>query len=254
MSHHIVLKNVRIAKDTYLMTLNGEAAASCAPGQFIHLLVPDMPHLILRRPFSVNDVDIENGTLDLVYKIVGEGTAALACVSPGEEIDALGPLGRGFALPENGGRVWLCGGGMGAAPLLFAAKRLGGKASAFIGFENKDSVYQIEEFKKACKSIYLSTDDGSADEKGNIIQLLERELQKDAPDMILACGPLPMLKALKALLEGRNIPCQVSLEERMGCGVGACLTCSCKSVKDGEWHYARVCRDGPVFDLMEVEL
>ena len=235
------------------MALEGKNSCHCEPGQFMHVRVPDMPHLILRRPLSINDADESNACFSLVYGMVGEGTKALSLAKAGETVDAVGPLGRGFSLPQSG-TAWLCGGGLGVAPLLLAARRLGGRSKAFLGFQTHDKAYQIKEFEQHCSDIALATDDGSQGEKGSVIALIEDALKKDRPSMILACGPVPMLRALQLSLKSGNIPCQVSLEGRMGCGVGACLTCNCKTTAGEAWHYSRVCKDGPVFDLSEVEI
>jgi dihydroorotate dehydrogenase electron transfer subunit len=253
MGIYTIKENRSIAKDIWQLELEGKDTFHCEVGQFMHVRVPGMPHLILRRPLSINDADASKASFSLVYGMVGEGTQALSLAKVGETLDAVGPLGRGFELPQSGS-VWLCGGGLGVAPLLLAARRLKGRPKAFLGFQNQDKAYQTEAFAKYCSETLIATEDGSRGKKGSVILMIEAALKNDRPSMILACGPVPMLRALQTLLKSENIPCQVSLEERMGCGVGACLTCNCKTVSGETWHYRRVCKDGPVFDLSEVEI
>lgn len=251
----ILLENNRIARDTYKMTLSCDFAKKCMPGQFIHLMIPDFHSHILRRPFSLNSVNIENETIDIVYKPVGEGTTAMTTLQVGRHVDVLGPLGNGFDMPDSTQKAWLVGGGLGIAPLLFIPQYYPHvQCESFLGFCEKESVYGISEFEKACNNVFTSTDDGSFCRLGYVTEMVEEALRVSQPDIIFTCGPVPMLKSLKKVLAPTRIPCQVALEERMGCGVGACLTCNCKVNEGDGWHYARVCKDGPVFQLSEVEL
>ena len=168
--------------------------------------------------------------------------------------DRLGPLGNGFSLPESGEGIILIGGGIGTPPLLSVAQTLPGQTEAILGFRNADACILARDFALACANVQIATDDGSLGFHGLVTDLLrERIAVKEKPCTgILACGPTPMLKAIAALAQEHQIPCQVSLEERMGCGVGACLVCACKTKEaDGE-HYRHVCKDGPVFDAREV--
>ena len=147
--------------------------------------------------------------------------------------------------------IVLAGGGLGAAPLLFAA-RASGAQTAVLGFRNKDSVVLADEFRSFCKQVYITTDDGSYGEYGTVAQPLERLLRTKTVGAVLACGPRPMLKAVAGLTAACGVPCQVSLEERMACGIGACLVCACRTQTDGKEEMKRVCRDGPVFNAEEV--
>lgn len=171
----------------------------------------------------------------------------------GVSIETMGPLGNGFPLSEvKGKRVFLIGGGIGIPPMLQTAKKLEAEATAVLGY--RDELFLNEEFEKYCP-VYVATEDGSAGTKGNVMDAIrENNLEADA---IFACGPTPMLRAIKAYAEEKNIPCWISMEERMACGIGACLGCVCQSKEvdsHSHVHNKRVCKDGPVFLSTEVEL
>ena len=189
-------------------------------------------------------------TLRFVFQIRGDGTRILAESQVGDSWDILAPLGNGFSLGDTSRKVCFVGGGIGVPPLLEAAGRFGENAVVITGFRNKDAVILQEDFRRTGCSLILTTDDGSAGEHGLVTQFLPEDCQE-----IFACGPTPMLKALKAEAEKRGIPCQISLEERMACGVGACLGCACKLKANTEsgWRYGHVCKDGPVFDASIVD-
>lgn len=241
----------RLSPTAYDMTLFlPEMAESAAPGQFVHLRCGDKP---LRRPISICAIDRTNGALRLVFEVRGAGTAWLAARKAGETLDVLGPLGNGFSLPEEGEGILLIGGGIGTPPLLGVAQAIPGRTEAILGFRNAQASILAKDFALACANVQLATDDGSLGYHGLVTDLLKMRLASGEPcTAILACGPTPMLKAVSALALEQGISCQVSLEERMGCGVGACLVCACKTREaDGE-HYRHVCKDGPVFDAREV--
>ena len=171
----------------------------------------------------------------------------------GTRLNVLMPLGNGFFVEEEERKIALVGGGVGVFPLISVLQQYHGDKiiSAYIGYRNKDAVCGVEDFKKATRFVGV-TDDGSYGEKMNAVQAFEADLQKgNRPDVVLACGPTPMLRALKAVAERENLPCYVSLEERMGCGIGACLVCVC-DLTNGQ--HARVCKDGPVFNAKDVVL
>ena len=183
----------------------------------------------------------------------GEGTQKLKTMGAGTRLNVLMPLGNGFFVEENEKKVALVGGGVGIFPLISVLREYAGKKeiSAYMGFRNKGAVCGLDEFQKADKFVAV-TDDGSFGEKMNSVQAFAEDLKKgNRPDVVLACGPMPMLRALKKLAEEENLLCFVSLEERMGCGIGACLVCVC-NLTNGE--RARVCKDGPVFNAKDVEL
>ncbi len=225
-----------------------QVAAEAQPGQFLHI---GAPGFFLRRPISICGIDHKAGTLRLVFQIRGAGTRALAGAKAGCRWDVLGPVGRGFQLAGPEEEAVVVGGGIGVPPLLEAA-RAHRSATAFLGFASKDAVILEEDFRAAAQ-LTITTDDGSYGRKGLCVAPLEEYLAQHTPGVIYACGPSPMLKAVARLALQRGIPCQVSLEERMGCGVGACLGCACAiRTAAGAVVYKRVCADGPVFSAKEV--
>lgn len=240
-----------------------DIARGAEPGQFVHLLCAAGGYdPLLRRPFSIHFADPEAGKMILVYEIRGRGTRALSERKPGEVVDVLGPLGRGFSVPEtdDGRPFLLIGGGIGVVPLYFAARRLeerlGSDRVTFItGARTADLILCQPEFKKHCRDYHVCTDDGSAGfhgfVTGRMCQCLDGQ-ELCAPPIIYACGPTPMLKAVSKLALEHDCDCQVSVEAKMACGVGACLSCVIK-VRDGDsFKYVRSCREGPVFDAGEV--
>lgn len=252
----LIIENREIAQGIYRMLVKADNIDQpVLPGQFAHIKVPDDAHL-LRRPISINTYASSEKTFSFIYQVKGEGTAKLSAKAHGGGIDLIAPLGKGFALPQTAKRVALVGGGIGVAPLLYAAQywQKSAEFTAFIGFRTAALAYQIDDFKKVCKEVSVATDDGTLGYHGFAPQLLEREAEEF--DIIMACGPVNMLRAVQKLSSDKAVPCQISLEERMGCGYGACLTCVCKhKQKQGdEWDYRRVCADGPVFDAAEVVL
>ncbi|MDR1891783.1 MAG: dihydroorotate dehydrogenase electron transfer subunit, partial [Oscillospiraceae bacterium] len=188
-----------------------------------------------------------------IYEVRGEGTAILSGLKAGEGLDILAPLGRGFRL-NNVKKVLLIGGGIGVPPLLGVARqhcRLSGiEAEAVLGFRTKSAAILLEDFSKTVQAVHVATDDGTLQAHGTVTDTVRSRLEKVRFDLICACGPTPMLKTVAALAEEFSVACQVSLEERMACGVGACLVCAC--ALKGKKQYAHVCKDGPVFDYMEV--
>lgn len=244
-----VVKNEKIAENIYAITFDLGETAKVRCGQFGDIAVGGT-HL-LRRPIAVCKVD--GSQVTFCYQIKGEGTQKLKTVGAGTRLNVLMPLGNGFYIEENERKVALVGGGVGVFPLISVLRQYQGdkEISAYIGYRNQGAVCGVDEFAKADKFIAV-TDDGSYGEKMNAVQAFEKDLQAgNRPDVVLACGPTPMLRALKTLVEKENLNCYVSLEERMGCGIGACLVCVCDKT-DGK--KARVCKDGPVFNAKEVEL
>ena len=229
-------------------------AADAKPGQFVSLYTNDKSK-ILPRPISLCEIDKENGRLHLVYRVTGQGTGTdeFSQMKAGDTIPVLGPLGNGFPLHEaEGKRVFLMGGGIGIPPMLQTAKELNGQKTAILGY--RDELFLNDEFQ-AYADVCVATEDGSTGTKGNVMDAI-RENALEA-DVIFACGPTPMLRAIKAYAEEKNIPCWISMEERMACGVGACLACVCKSKEidsHSHVHNKRICKDGPVFLSTEVEL
>ncbi|MDO4459236.1 MAG: dihydroorotate dehydrogenase electron transfer subunit [Clostridia bacterium] len=223
-----------------------EFAQAAKPGQFAHIYIPGRT---LRRPISICDINKEKGTLRLVFQIRGAGTAQLAEFTENQFLDVLAPLGNGFKLEDANKKAVFVGGGIGVPPLLSAAKFYGKNATVALGFRNKDAVILEDDFKACGADVRIATDDGSYGHHGLVIDLIKDE----KPDIIYACGPTPMLKAVAAFAEENGIECQISLEERMACGIGACLGCAVKLRDDeGNEYNGHVCKDGPVFDHRKV--
>jgi dihydroorotate dehydrogenase electron transfer subunit len=215
-----------------------DIAKAAKPGQFVNIAVPGF---FLRRPISI--CEIKDNTLRLVFEVRGEGTKALVSLKTGDMLDLLGPLGnRGYSTLLYKSAL-LVGGGIGVPPLKFVQNVMG-KTTAILGFRSVGNVIMSDEFPNAT----VCTDDGSMGFMGNIYHPLEEALQTGEYEAVFACGPKPMLKTVVDLACEYGIPSEISLEERMACGVGACLGCVCKTVKNGEEIYAHVCKDGTVFD------
>lgn len=245
----LVLDVEDIAEGIFLLRLfEPRMADQIMPGQFVHIRVPDQSH-VLRRPISIMKVEPDAGAFSMAIQIKGEGTKKLRQVKKGERLDVLGPLGRGFDA-EGVKSIYFVGGGVGVAPVRSAMDAFAGHDSrAFFGYRSKAHIYALE---GAPCAVDVVTDDGSMGEKALVTAPLARAIAERKPELIMACGPTPMLRAIQKIALDQDIPCQISLEEHMGCGIGACLTCTCKiKVKDGE-AYKRVCIDGPVFTAEEV--
>ena len=242
-----IIRAEEIARDIFDFTLfYPEFAQAAKPGQFAHVYLPGRT---LRRPISICEIDRERGTLRIVFQIRGEGTGQLAECQPGSFLNVLAPLGNGFTLEDPSKKALFVGGGIGVPPLLAAAQFYGKNATVALGFRSKDSVILEEDFQAAGCQVKTATDDGSYGYHGLVIDLIRGE----TPDMVYACGPAPMLRAVCAFAQEKGIACEISLEERMACGVGACLGCACK-LRDasGREYMGHVCKDGPVFDYRKV--
>ena len=224
-----------------------EIAADVQVGQFLHISCGK--DAFLRRPISICDSD--NETVRFIFEVKGKGTKYLSEYNEGDTLDIMGPLGHGFCTDGVRNPV-IIGGGIGVFPLFKLAKEI--KADIFLGFRNVSRVVMEDEFKAVARSLTIGTDDGSYGYNGYIASAMAEYLDKNECDMIYACGPTPMLGAVKKIAEERGIKCQLSLEQRMGCGIGACLVCSCETIFDGMDKRKRVCKDGPVFFSTEVTL
>lgn len=228
-----------------------DAAQKAVPGQFVHILPEG--NFTLRRPISICGIDRGNGTLRIVFEVRGKGTEALAKLRAGDTVNLLAPLGHGFTLLPADSRVILIGGGIGTPPMLPLAQYYGKNAVVITGFRNRDAVILQEDFAGAGAKTVLCTDDGSAGRYGLVTLPLEEEIEAEKPAAICACGPMKMLEAVAAVAKAYEIPCEVSLEERMGCGIGACLVCACRTTdRNGDEQYLHVCKNGPVFRAEEV--
>lgn len=227
-----------------------EIAKEAKAGQFLHIKCGDEISMPLRRPISICDTDGDN--VRFIFEIKGRGTTSLNMLL--DEIDIMGPLGTPFVINnEKYCHPVIIGGGIGTYPLLKLAKALD-NPFVYLGFRSKAQVTLENDFCAVSSNVTVATDDGSYGYHGFAIDLLKKRIEDGCVDIIYSCGPTPMLKAVKALAEEKQIPCQISLEERMGCGIGACLTCSCETKTEGTWKYKRVCKNGPVFWSGEVVL
>lgn len=226
---------------------SAELAKAAQCGQFLHIDCGG--DTFLRRPISI--CDAYDDKLRFIFQVKGEGTKSLSEKNTGDMLDVMGPLGHGFEITDAENPV-IIGGGIGVFPLYMLAKRV--NADVFLGFRTKSLAVMEDEFKRVSKSVTVGTDDGSYGYNGYIAEAMRDYLDKNECGIIYCCGPKPMLKAVKAIAEERNIPCQLSLEQRMGCGIGACLVCSCETVHEGTDRYKRVCKNGPVFYSTEVTL
>ena len=241
----VLLSNTRIKGDYFKASFQVEDIPNeCRPGQFIHLRIPGLEHRILRRPFSI--FNVEEGRISIIYKVVGEGTARLSTQAPGCGMDILGPLGRPFTIPS--GAFMIVAGGYGCAATYLLARRSPVKPLVLIGGRSCGDILLKEEYRELGCKVLVSTDDGSEGFKGRVTGLLETVARPGC--RIAACGPLPMLKALQSAMTAGGMEGELSLDHAMCCGVGACFACVTK-VKDGSqqgWRYARICKEGPVFN------
>jgi dihydroorotate dehydrogenase electron transfer subunit len=247
-----VLSQKEIASDIFELTIHGDLVSQInAPGQFVHLKVSNGLDPLLRRPISISSYDTEQNSLTMIYRKEGKGTSMLAELRPGMHVDILGPLGNGFPVEEvsTGDTALLVGGGIGVPPLYELSNQLvakGVKVIHVLGFQTASAVFYEEEFLKNGET-YVATVDGSYGRKGFVTDVM-KEVQFDC---IYTCGPTPMLRAIEQNYQDKKV--FLSLEERMGCGIGACFACVCKKKDDPTGvSYKKVCSDGPVFRAGEV--
>ena len=233
-----IVENIPLTDSVYRMVLQGDTSAITAPGQFVNI---QLDGLFLRRPISV--CDVENDLLTIIYKAVGKGTRQMAKMSAGK-LDVLTGLGNGYDMSVSGNRPVLIGGGVGVPPMYLLAKKLiaqGKQVQVILGFNTKSEVFYEEEFKKLGASVTVTTVDGSYGVKGFVTDAL-KEMEYT---YFYACGPEPMLKAI---YRASTTSGQMSFEKRMGCGFGACMGCSCKTITG----YKRICKEGPVMRKEEI--
>jgi len=249
-------------KGHFLMTAKTPASfRSAIPGQFVMVRLEGGTTPFLSRPFSLYSVYSrgDDTFVEIFYKVVGKGTEALSRLQEGDALDILGPLGKGFDVPLSCRKIVLIAGGIGVPPLSFLAQRYGGdnrnmEIICYVGAGSSEALVGLDRLEEICSVVEISTDDGSRGYHGLVTGLFERDLDPYADDTtrIYSCGPRPMLAGLQVLLKDRSVVCQVSLEERMACGIGACLGCVVRTRGDSS-ELVRVCKEGPVFDIKNVE-
>ncbi len=245
-----LISNEAIAERVFRLSVAVEWS-EWTPGQFVMVEVPGSV-VFLRRPFGIADVN--EGQAQICYKVVGKGTEALSALEVGARLRVLGPLGKGFALPDEGKTAVLVAGGYGLAPLMGLARRLraGGRAVVFyVGARSGSDLFLTDEIAACGIDLRIATDDGSSGEKGVVTDRLAREIASIAEPELFACGPDGMLRAIAEFSRAKDIPTQVSMESYMACGIGVCLGCACETAS-GE--YVRTCREGPVFRVEELRL
>ncbi len=240
--------NVQVGPGLYIVTLCAPGIArTVQPGQFVHMLVPGMEAHVLRRPFSVYQADAAAGTFDVLYQVVGFGTDVMTRLEPGAVMQAIGPIGTGWQVPEEGG-VLLVGGGVGAAPLFMFAQQLaaaGRDVKVVLGAQTKDALVTYDDYcALEGASVVPATDDGSFGHAGFCTAPAQEAIESGSYPNVAVCGPEPLMKIVSRLALDAQCSCQVSLERRMACGIGACLSCVVDTVEGKK----RACVDGPVFD------
>lgn len=248
-----VISQVQTAPGIYDMWIKTDLAEQAKPGQFLCIYTKDKSTL-LPRPISICEVKEDKTALRIVYRVAGAGTTEFSKYVAGETIDILGTLGNGFPVEEaKGKRVFLMGGGIGVPPILELSKQMDAQKMIIMGYRDGNTFLK-EDFEKN-GTVYIATEDGSVGTKGNVMNAIS-ENQLEA-DMIYACGPMPMLRAIKAYAAEHKMKAYISLEEHMACGVGACLGCVVKTKEidhHSHVHNARICTDGPIFDAEDVEI
>lgn len=247
----LIVNDVAFLRDDYVLISlahpEGKMPA-CEPGQFVEIAVEGSSTTFLRRPISINWCDVDENRLDLLIHIVGDGTRALSRLKKGDRLNCLYPLGHGFSVPTATSHVLLVGGGVGTAPMLQYGKCLkeaGHKVSFLLGGRSAKDILQLERFE-TIGNVYVTTEDATLGEKGFVTN--HSILRQDSFDLITACGPKPMMKAVAAFAREHKVACEVSLENMMACGLGACLCCVEKTVRGN----VCVCKEGPVFNINDL--
>jgi len=251
-----IVSNERDTDQYFKLVLRApQIAPLVQPGQFAHIRITRLQDALLRRPFSIYQVN--GDTFSILYKTVGKGTTALSQMQPSEEVGAIGPLGHGFTLPQAGAETpLLVAGGYGMAAMYLLAQRSPQKGIVFVGGRRRVDILCEKEFQSLGWEIRATTEDGSHGEKGIVTQPLIAEIRKQKAESrnckLFACGPNPMLKAVGKIAEEFNVPAELSVDEHMCCGVGVCLTCVIPVKTSTGWEYQRTCTEGPVFDSKQV--
>ena len=251
-----IVSNERDTDSYFRLVLSApQIAPLIEPGQFAHVRIPPLKDALLRRPFSI--FQVAGDTFSILYKNVGKGTDALARMRAGEELSVIAPLGHGFTIPKAGGETpLLVAGGYGMAAMFLLAQRSPQKGIVFVGGRRRVDILCEKEFAALSWEVRATTEDGSHGEKGLVTQPLLAALRTPHSALrtrkLFACGPTPMLKAVGKIAADFNLPCELSMDEHMCCGVGVCLTCVIPVKTDGGWEYQRTCTEGPVFDSQQI--
>ncbi len=252
----LVIEHHQVSRDMYQIEfISPEIASRCEPGQFVHVKVNALSLPLLRRPLSIYDVDKKLGSITLLYKIVGQGTDLLSQVHAKEHIDVMGPLGKGFNIKPTGKQILMIGGGVGIAPLIYLARVLKAKdyqIKVLHGADSRRNLVAFEKLREIGVDFLPATDDGSAGHKGMVTELLVKKINPAQIDFIYSCGPEKMMSAVAEYAAQNHIPGQVSLEEHMACGVGACLGCA-RQLKRTDEVLVKICKDGPVFNIDAID-
>ncbi|NIM99326.1 MAG: dihydroorotate dehydrogenase electron transfer subunit [candidate division Zixibacteria bacterium] len=256
-----VLSNERLQEKVFKLTLSSPLISRISkPGHFVHARVSSGYNPLFRRAFSIHSLDKNEGSFEILFRVIGKGTEILSQVYPGDALDVLGPIGNSFSLPKKGQKITLVAGGMGIAPLWFLFNHLvkrfhKDELTFFVGAKSKGELLYIEKLASTGANLTVATDDGSAGRKGLITEVFAKEIKGRGSDYrrlcVYSCGPQMMLRRMSQLAKRLDFLCQISLETHMACGVGACWGCVVK-LQDGT--YKRVCVDGPVFDARDVDL
>lgn len=251
-----IVANERDTDQYFRLVLRApQIAPLIQPGQFAHVRILPLKDALLRRPFSIFQVG--GDTFSILYKTVGKGTEVLSRMRAGEELSVIAPLGHGFTVPQPGGETpLLVAGGYGMAAMFLLAQRSPQKGIVFVGGRRRVDILCEKEFAALGWEVRVATEDGSHGEKGLVTQPLIAEMQKAKGKgqkfKLFACGPTPMLKAIGKIAEDLDLPCELSMDEHMCCGVGTCLTCVIKVRAGDGWEYQRTCTEGPVFDSRQI--
>lgn len=248
----VVLKKEIVNDDNFILSLKSPVPlVDIQAGQFLSINVEKSKDVFLRRPFSIHDVDHENDTLDVLIKAVGPGSSALQQIECGDSVDTIYPLGNSFTLPKAGQKVLLVGGGVGIAPMLYLAKKIKpitDDINILLGSRAGKDQILLDRYEKL-GTVLTTTEDGTVGEKGYVTDHSFMKEELDSVDMIYCCGPEPMMKSIAKLAKEKNVTCEVSLENMMGCGFGVCLCC----VTDTQKGHKCVCSDGPIFNINDLK-
>lgn len=244
-----IVRHDQLSHDVWLMEIYAPKQAKEAKvGQFVNIRVTKGTAPLLRRPISYSGFDAEKGTIEIIYRKVGAGTEIMTTLQVGDELDCLGPLGKGFDISDN---MLLVGGGVGIAPMLCMARKRAAhqKAVVLLGFRNESESFWSDLFAPYGVEVHLTTDDGSLGTKGYPTTVMPTLIENNSFTCVATCGPTPMMKGVAKVAKDYKVPCQVSLEERMGCGTGGCVACGCDGANGKRY---KVCINGPVFPAEEV--